>query len=253
MRVEQTETPEMNKARNARLPKGQKKDTSLRREVCSVLTKGTRRHNFLNYDPKDQIVYNAQQKSNLLVIKEITKVVDPKETNLHGAYAEDGIVDRTTQYTFGICMVDCLFGNITLSQFDDCPSRQRLRTFLAEQQISEVMYEKGNLSLSTLNMVKHGVSEAVFSPLPATEEFPTAERCLTMLEKGQYFENGKLPALVEYFKSAGTEGAQVLSALGGCAKYLQACLVDGELLSVSCMFLLFLVALWPSLAVLPTL
>jgi DNA mismatch repair protein MSH6 len=232
LRVEQTETPEMNKARNAIKAKGDKKDPSLRREICSVLTKGTRRHNFLNYDPRDQIVYNTQEQSNLLVIKETSRVMDPKEMNLHGAYAEDGKVDRTTQYTFGICMVDCLFGKITLSQFDDCPSRQRLRTFLAEQNISEIVYEKKEISHSTLNMLKHGTSEAVFTAIPSSEEFPTADECLSMLETGHYFEKNKLPALVSYYKTAGPAGLQVLSALGGCVKYLQECLIDGEVLSM---------------------
>ena len=41
--VEQMETPEQLQARNAKLPKG-KKEKAVRRELCSVITKGTAFH-----------------------------------------------------------------------------------------------------------------------------------------------------------------------------------------------------------------
>ncbi|CAE7921906.1 Msh6, partial [Symbiodinium sp. KB8] len=48
-RIEQTETPDQLKERNAKLPKGVKKDKVVRRELCGMKSKGTQ-----TYGPQDR-------------------------------------------------------------------------------------------------------------------------------------------------------------------------------------------------------
>ena len=47
-RIEQTETPDQLKTRNDRMTKGSKKDKVVSREMCSVLTRGTRTYSHLD-------------------------------------------------------------------------------------------------------------------------------------------------------------------------------------------------------------
>lgn len=123
-RVEQTETPDDNKARVKKakdrglvLDKAAK---SLRREVCSLTTPGTRLYTYL--DDLDAVVANDGP---LCAV-----VVD-------NSGGESKTKEKSGRY--GVCLLDAPTGSFTLAEFDDDVQRSRLRTLLSERQPVEIL------------------------------------------------------------------------------------------------------------------
>ncbi len=136
-RVEQTETPDMLKIRKANTPRSQKKPKVVNREVCSVMTLGTR--TFCALDDSSALL--AAEASGgatdpcgpLLVINE--ELLEQEQTQTRDE--DEDNVRPVCEY--GITVVDAIRGSITLGMFADDVLRNRLRTLLACFDPSEIL------------------------------------------------------------------------------------------------------------------
>ncbi|OQR93852.1 DNA mismatch repair protein Msh6 [Achlya hypogyna] len=201
-RVEQTETPEMLKARAT-------KSKVVRREICSLLSPGTNTVSFLDGSTP---ALRSGTASFLLALKE-----------LDGAY--------------GVCLVDCTTGAFQIGQFVDTPQRDRLRTVLAQFHVVEIVHERHGLTKDTKAVLNHGLATAtcVRTELKAGAEMWDTARTLRELEKGAYFGEAWPAALKVCVDTDGTvkaECALAVGALGGCVWNLRRSLIDHELLSL---------------------
>jgi len=135
----------MLKERNDSAGKG-KKEKVVARELCSVLSSGTRTYCHLDdlsllEDSNASGSGSDGSSSVLMCIKEVlTSEVDPTSTTSASS-------DILSEY--GICCVDSVLGTITIAQFQDNKQRSRLRTMLARYRPSEVLLEKGQSSAFT--------------------------------------------------------------------------------------------------------
>ena len=129
-RVEQTETPDMLRERKKRT-KGPKPQV-VNREVCSVMTAGTR--TFCYLDSQDALRGEQEDAAGgggtgpLLTIKEA--LIEA------GGGEGDGEVKPVCEY--GVAIVDAVRGSVTLGQFADDVLRSRMVTLLATFAPSEV-------------------------------------------------------------------------------------------------------------------
>jgi DNA mismatch repair protein MSH6 len=128
-RVEQTETPEMLKERKT---KGSPKVVN--REVCSVLTIGTRTFCYLDDTSTIDAVgtEHSPDMGPLLAIREI--LFEPSSPG-------DGTAeDQQPVCEYGITIVDAVRGSVTLGQFADDVLRSRMATLLTAYAPSEVRW-----------------------------------------------------------------------------------------------------------------
>ncbi|ETW01726.1 hypothetical protein H310_06332 [Aphanomyces invadans] len=205
-RVEQTETPEMMKARGS-------KSKVVAREICSLLTPGTNTISFLD---GSQGPFTAA--SFLFTLKE--------QISSSGKDVE-----------FGVCMVDCSTGTFHIGQFTDSLQRDRLRTLLAQFHVVEIVVERHGLSQETKAILTHGASGAVKSELKAGTEMWDAAKTVRELRAAGYFAQWP-DALKTWMdvvdpSSVRASGWLAMSALGGCVWNLRRSLIDQELLSLS--------------------
>ncbi|KDO29230.1 hypothetical protein SPRG_05442 [Saprolegnia parasitica CBS 223.65] len=202
-RVEQTETPEMLKARGT-------KSKVVRREICSLLSPGTNTISFLDGSTP---LLRTGVASYLLALKE----------------------DETS---YGLCLVDCTTGAFLLGQFEDTLQRDRLRTVLAQFHIAEIVHERHGLSKETKAVLNHGLatSTCIRTELKAGAEMWDATRTLRELQSAAYFAAEAWPhvlsACVDSDGTVKAEKALALGALGGCVWNLRRSLIDHELLSL---------------------
>ena len=126
-RVEQTETPDMLKARKKNKKRGEPTPQVVNREVCSILTLGTR--TFCHLDDVRGLVQEATTPGSigpLLAIREVLMESD------------DGTDDVQAVCEYGITLVDAVRATITLGQFADDVLRSRMNTLLTAFEPSEV-------------------------------------------------------------------------------------------------------------------
>uniref|UniRef100_K3W7B0 DNA mismatch repair protein n=1 Tax=Globisporangium ultimum (strain ATCC 200006 / CBS 805.95 / DAOM BR144) TaxID=431595 RepID=K3W7B0_GLOUD len=209
-RVEQTETPEMMKERNAG---SATKSKVVRREICSLLSVGTNTSSFL-----DAPISSQEQVSRKLV-----------------AVKEDWDA-ASKSLRFGICMIDSSTGAFHLAEFDDTEQRDRLKTLFAQFHVVEIVSERGGLSDDTKMVLKHAAPAAIRSELRVSKEFWDATRTIDEIERAGYFKESGWPANVldflEMDKTVKSDGQLVISALGGCIWHLRRSIIDQELLSL---------------------
>ena len=129
-RVEQTETPEMLKERKKK-QRGGKTPKVVNREVCSIMSLGTRTFCFLD-DTKGLTV--DQDESGgigpLLAIREVIKEDQDEESS------NDESVRPACEY--GVTIVDAVRATVTIGQFADDVLRSRMNTLLTSFAPSEV-------------------------------------------------------------------------------------------------------------------
>jgi DNA mismatch repair protein MSH6 len=138
-RVEQTETPDQLKIRRQKHNKSKGPAPKVvNREVCSVMTLGTRTFCFL--DDESGIVDGSENNGTgpLLAIREV--LLDPMDvadvSNSNSPSDEESVVQPVCEY--GITLVDAVRGTVTLGQFADDVLRSRMNTLLATFAPSEV-------------------------------------------------------------------------------------------------------------------
>ena len=139
-RVEQTETPAQLKERKvSRKGGGGPAPKVVNREVCSVLSLGTR--TFCYLDEGTGLLDEAQSSDAtvgpLLAIREILIETTSESDAMNDG---DGDDDETVQPVceYGITLVDAVRGSVTIGQFADDVLRSRLATLLASFAPSEV-------------------------------------------------------------------------------------------------------------------
>ncbi|CAM9425822.1 unnamed protein product [Phaeothamnion confervicola] len=270
-RVEQTETPDMLKDRNARGGGGGKKDKVVAREVCSVLSRGTRTFCFL-----DDVTAMATAGFDdgrasagvLMSLVEMPLPLEPAPARAGGGgndyFGGDEDEDATplAACEYGVCMVDTTTATFTLGQFADDAQRSRLRTLLAQVVPAEILFARGG---ATSDTTRHLIGCVAPAAMPAVELRPgddmwTAERTVQELERGRYFElaadksgggNGgggggssgrggssggggreQWPHILRLLLAGGKDGALALSALGGATSHLKRGLIDHDMLSM---------------------
>ena len=211
-RIEQTETPAMMEERVKKMSKATKFDKVVEREVCQVMTKGTRVNTFLDSDN-----YEGEPSYLLAIIEKPGPV-------------------------FGVSFIDTTIGVFNLSQFSDDKNLSRLRTLCAHYPPSEVLFPRGNLSQSTYNFLNASLPGSSKESLKLGNEFWDASKTLKVLAEGEYFKvNEELnmpPELSQYLDkcdtlglSANAEGELTLSALGAVIWYLSKGFLEQQLLS----------------------
>ncbi|TYZ58124.1 hypothetical protein PybrP1_011678 [[Pythium] brassicae (nom. inval.)] len=211
-RVEQTETPEMLKERNA---SAARKAKVVRREVCSLLSVGTHTNSFLDARISSAQDHEASRK--LVALKERFDA-------------------STKTLRVGVCMADCATGAFHLAEFDDTEQRDRLKTLFAQFHVVEIVSERFGLSDDTKMVVKYAVPSAVRSELRVGSEFWDANRTVDEIERAGYFTERGWPAaaleFLEVDKTPRSDGQLAISALGGCIWHLRRSIIDQELLSL---------------------
>lgn len=264
-RVEQTETPDMLNERKKKTKVG-KKPKVVNREVCSIVTAGTR--TFCYMDDVSSLKQGPGVSNTgvgpLLSIKEV--IVPSLQT-------DSDKVEPVCEY--GITIVDAATGEVTLGQFADDVLRSRMNTLLTKYCPSEILVENGSSGASDtlLSLIKSAKnsflprcqvekvnsteifpkSTAVDSSVRAKMERPTTnikpwdnEQTLQELHRRGYFpkasrkkvdinsspENGisRWPEILKACIQGGAELA--ISSLGAALFYLQRNLIDHEILSM---------------------
>ncbi|PVD32426.1 hypothetical protein C0Q70_07860 [Pomacea canaliculata] len=182
-RIEQTETPEMMAERCKQKPT--KYDKVVRREVCQITTQGTR-----TFSPRDGDVGDSQP-SYLMAICEVR-------------------AESAGTVKYGVCFVDTSIGTFHLGQFSDDRHCSRLRTVFAHHPPSQILYERGQMSHKTIQLI-NGQSAALKEALSSGKEFWDSD-ALGLTASDSY--------------------DLAVRSLGAVTWYLQYCLMDHEVLSM---------------------
>lgn len=133
-RVEQTETPDQLAVRKKKHKKGNGPAPKVvNREVCSILSLGTRTFCYLDDCKFLDIDESANHTSNtgpLLVIREVEYAQEENTNN------DDNCASAACEY--GVTLVDAIRGTVTMGQFADDNLRSRMQTLLASFSPCEV-------------------------------------------------------------------------------------------------------------------
>ncbi|CAB9521407.1 protein MutS [Seminavis robusta] len=256
-RCEQTETPDALKERK----KKQKGIPNVvNREVCSIMTVGTRTCCYLDGD----LSINASGEAGigpLLAIKE--KKIE-QSTQEDDSDQDGGVIHPVCEY--GIVAVDASRAEITMGQFADDAMRTRLHTLLSTLAPSEVLVEGSDhgSSKELLSVLKTARESSPFliETVEQNEAFPKStaldpsirrkldrnngkaqpwnvEETMAELHRRQYFPRGskqnhtstsRWPSVLQMAVEGNAELA--LSSLGAVLFYLQRNLIDEEILSM---------------------
>jgi DNA mismatch repair protein MSH6 len=222
-RVEQTETPDMLKDRNAQLKKQQKPSSKVvAREMCSIMSKGTR--TYCHLDDMSLLESSSTGNSNslLLCVKETPIVAEGD-----GSSTGDAVVE------YGLCFVDPVLCTVTLAQFQDDILRNRLRTVISHHKPTEVLLERDSHSKETEGTLQLLVPDASVVNLRKCEIPSAGEETKALLKEGRYFENDTYPPVLQASLDGLGDGSSelVVSAFGGAVRFLQRSLIDYEVLS----------------------
>lgn len=219
-RVEQTETPEQLKERNDSAVKGKKKDKVVLREMCSILTRGTRTYCHLDdlttlresTDSVSGARYDLPAESILICIQErlLSTNVDAAETAETDTEAMNMDVDAEIEIDtnfgseenqggrsrsqavveYGVCCVDTVLNNVVFAQFHDDEQRTRLRTMISQFNPSEIVAKYQGLSEATIGAVRLLCPKIAWEFLRG-KEMPTAQVAMQWMRSGDYFGNDK--------------------------------------------------------------
>ena len=170
-RVEQTETVEMFKERK-KAWKGKNSPKVVNREVCSVLTLGTRTCCFMDDVRRlEQHPDAIADVGPLLAIAE--KPLDAKgSSNAENGDEENGNDDCTLIREFGITVVDAPRGWITVGQFQDDCLCSNLQTLMAAYAPSEVCVIQEHACENCLDRIHPYSHQIVSLPVPFADSLP---------------------------------------------------------------------------------
>jgi DNA mismatch repair protein MSH6 len=228
-RVEQTETPEMLKERNDR--KGGKKEKVVAREVCSVMSKGTR-----TYCHLDDMSLLEEGKGSLS-----TSILVSVTEKLLNVGVENSSAPGAVLPEYGVCIIDTVLGTVVLAQFQDDYLRSRLRTLLAKYQPNEVLLELNFHSAETRGVIRTISPSAVVDTLRSGTEMPTdPSGVFQAMIDAQYFEPGldSWPVVLKALHGGMKDGSSALvtCAVGGALHQLKRSLIDFEIISMGKVF-----------------
>jgi len=138
-RVEQTETPDSLKERKKKTRTG-KKPQVVNREVCSIMSAGTRTFCYMDKYVESESDYGSTT-GPLLAIKETLITMDSANPP-----NESDNVKPVCEY--GVALIDAPRGMVTLGQFADDVLRSRINTLLTTFHPVEVLVEGGENGVS---------------------------------------------------------------------------------------------------------
>ena len=161
-RVEQTETPDQMKLRKKQC-KGKNAPKVVNREVCSIMTMGTRTYCYLDVDANNGLLGDESSSATnnngpLLAIREVLvdsttsssddnngdeddeKISggDDDDINNNNDDDDDDSAAVKPACEYGITLVDAVRGSVTIGQFADDVLRSRMNTLLTAFSPSEV-------------------------------------------------------------------------------------------------------------------
>lgn len=249
-RIEQVETPEAMKEHNRRCGPGAKR-TVVARELCSVLSRGTRTFCYLDEATFEEGAGSDPTGAPLLIAIKQEKV--EAEAGREGE--DEGRV------AYGVCMVDPTTATFHLGQFEDGPQRWRLKTMLSQFSPAEILLERGGACASLEQVVRLCAPGALVEMLRPGAEFWDADKAFKELKKGDYFPRGskkkgktkgdgeaegeseegeglmngcgRWPLTLQVVAAARRDKARLaLCALGGVIWQLRRSLIDKDLLSM---------------------
>lgn len=224
-RVEQTETPEMMKERNETSKKGGKKDKVVAREVCSVVSSGTR--TYCHFD--DNNVNDMISATSVLMSVKQEFVVQE---------VCDNMIDRSSVenvFAFGICVVNTVTSTVNFAGFLDSVALTKFRTLLAMFSPNEVLLELSSSDFSntksTINLL---LPKCKVEFLRRQTEMLTGDETIRLIYERQYFKNKSIPEALDKFLNISTckSNGLVLSAFGGAIFQLHRSLIDYEIISM---------------------
>lgn len=93
-------------------------------------------------------------------------------------------MDSTTPPVFGVCVLDASTAEFSLSSFEDDTCRTQIETLIRQLKPKEIIHEKGNLSVSTLRMLRNTLSlDCQWTALKPGTQFLRAEDTVDELKK----------------------------------------------------------------------
>ena len=198
--VEQMETPNELAERNKT---AKKKDKAVRRELCSILTKGTAE----NFSP-------------------------------HATYLLS-VTEDLPLNLLGVCFIDVASGRIFLGQCEEEEGKQRLKTLLAQLQPAEIVVNATHTSSETRSILRRSVAGGLLNELSA-DKFSDIDSIRSALTEGGYFRPSQNENVVpgsqdelwpSILRAASLAQPPVaFNAFGGCLYYLKRLLLDKQVL-----------------------
>ncbi|KAI6651060.1 hypothetical protein LOD99_5637 [Oopsacas minuta] len=212
-RVEQTETPKQMEQRNKTQGHSSK---VVRREVCSIESKGTKNYSSLSGEllPMDTTQY--------------LYAITCRELNHN-------------EVEVGFCFIDTQIGTFHIGQFINDRHLSSLRTLLSHYPPAQLLYEKNRLPQSVLFLLQlyPGV---VFDPLIPGKEFWDVSNTLKYLTESKYLGSSfhewptPIKSLLSPNSSLGlsarSEGEMAVSCLGAVIWCLVRCKLEKNILSL---------------------
>lgn len=240
-RVEQTETPAMLAVRKKRT--SGKKPQVVNREVCSVLSQGTRTFCFLD---DTRVLSKKGNQTGIGPLLAIREVIDGDNVE------------------YGVTIVDAIRSCVTLGQFADDILRSRMFTLLATFEPSEILIEShASKSLHSLLKTIPSCANIRLEEIKNNEYFPKStavdpsirkrlergtpvhpwdpSETVNELHRRSYFPRGskrqseassylRWPAVLKACMDG--EASLAISSLGAALFYLQRSLIDDEILTM---------------------
>ena len=192
--VEQMETPAELEARNAQRPKGQKKESAVRRELCEVRTLGT--------DPENE---------------------KPAATYLLS------VTEDVERGLLGVCFVDAATGHFCVGQCAEDAQKNCLRTLLSRLRPAEIVFDASRGSRESFLLLRRTVQENLLNTTSSPRQFWDAQTARRELEREGYFAGGEESWPEALREAAAQEPPLALAAFGGCVGYLRRLLLDKQL------------------------
>jgi DNA mismatch repair protein MSH6 len=86
--------------------------------------------------------------------------------------------------TFGVCVLDASTAEFSLSSFEDDTCRTQIETLIRQLKPKELIHEKGNLSVSTLRLLRSALAvDCQWTALKAGTEFLRPDATIVELKK----------------------------------------------------------------------
>ena len=133
--------------------KSTKFDKVVKREICQVSTKGTR-------------VYTAQDAEASTPTSNYLLSIVEKHIPSHNVSA------------YGVCFIDTTIGDFNLGEFQDDRCNSRLLTLLAHYPPAHIIYERGNLTPTTLKILNNMLPGAMKEALQKEAQFWSSSKVL---------------------------------------------------------------------------
>eukprot|EP00960_Hanusia_phi_P046930 758113-Hanusia_phi.AAC.7 len=210
-RVEQMET--LNAMQKRAKSNGVKQGSLVcERELCQILTQGTL---------VDESMLSSPQANYMLTVS----------------------VESQCSMHMGVCLLEASTGYFYLGEIEDDEMRTQFETVLLKAKPKEIVYPKGCLNKTCLNMIRRHLDNPILNALQPGEQFWDHQRTLAELETGTYFSDPlegnqspevnkaqKLPELLHQLVAEKKD--HTLSSLGGAVSYLRSLKLDMELVSM---------------------